>query len=263
MMSIDMSAYTNQTIIIIGSDGSRNPISLSDIDNNTRNNVGWAINFGVQLGACITMLITLLVLTRPDKRRTSAFALYGFTLLMGVFRNFFMAIYSVSPWVDTYAFFSGDLSAIPPYAYRLSIAGSVFPALMTISLQASLFLGARTVGKELRPLLRKLNYVVSALFAGAAIATRICEMVIFCLYTRPSVTIEQLVAELHYQKASLGAFVGSVAYFSLLFGFFMLKTIRTRRHELKKASPVAFVRLCVMSFMTVVIPGTFRFSQTP
>lgn len=135
-------------------------MTIADLDAFFLYNCRITINYGAQVGACLVMLLVTAILTKESKRRKPIFILNILALLLGFLRALLFALYSVSAWVELWTYITLDFSRVPRSAYATSIAGSVIPLLMTVTVDASLVLQAHTVSKVMQ---RKHYYAITGL----------------------------------------------------------------------------------------------------
>ncbi|KAK6602601.1 pheromone receptor 2 [Botrytis cinerea] len=162
-----------QSITILMADGittvSFTPL---DIDFFYYYNVACCINYGAQAGACLLMFFVVVVLTKAVKRKTLLFVLNVLSLIFGFLRAMLYAIYFLQGFNDFYAAFTFDFSRVPRSSYASSVAGSVIPLCMTITVNMSLYLQAYTVCKNLDDIKRIILTTLSAIVALLAIGFR-------------------------------------------------------------------------------------------
>lgn len=223
--------------------------TVSEIDVAYWYNTACAINTSAQAGACGVMFFVVLVLAQAAKRRTPIFILNVLSLFFGFFRNLFLALWSISPWVKIYPYFSNDFSAIPTSAYTLSVWGTVFPFLMTVTVNLSLVLQAYTVTKTMRDRYRYMIVALSVAIFLAAVAFQFIVMVLNCKAIIAS-------AYLAAQWAPQGALYTEticVWYFSTIFTSKLVYTLHYRKkHGWKQWSGVKI--LAAMGGCTMIIP---------
>jgi pheromone alpha factor receptor len=240
-----------QTITILMADGVTPVyVSLTDVDASNWFNIASSINFGAQMGACFVMFFVVLVLTKSSKRRTAVFILNLLSLLFGFLRALLYVLYFPSPWCKTYSTFTGDVQFIPRTAYATSVAGSVMPLLLTITVNLSLLLQAYTVCKNMSNIHRHIITLLSVVVILLAVGFR------FAVTVTNAETI--LNADLYYTEEwiKMGSLVTetiAIWYFSIIFTGKLVYTLYDRRRRgWKQWSGVKI--LAAMGGCTMIIP---------
>ncbi|KAM0314251.1 hypothetical protein ACHAO8_004884 [Botrytis cinerea] len=244
-----------QSITILMADGittvSFTPL---DIDFFYYYNVACCINYGAQAGACLLMFFVVVVLTKAVKRKTLLFVLNFLSLIFGFLRAMLYAIYFLQGFNDFYAAFTFDFSRVPRSSYASSVAGSVIPLCMTITVNMSLYLQAYTVCKNLDDIKRIILTALSAIVALLAISFRFAATVVnsvaILATSASSVPMQWLV------KGTLVTETISIWFFSLIFTGKLVWTLYNRRRNgWRQWSAVRI--LAAMGGCTMVIPSIF------
>jgi pheromone alpha factor receptor len=225
-------------------------VLVSDIDFWYFYNVKTSINFGAQLGGCMVMFFVTAFLTRESQRTKPVYILNLLSLVLGALRALLLALYSASPWCEFYSFFSGDVTRINKSAFANSVAGTVIPLLMTITVNMSLVLQAHTVCKVME---KKYYYAICALACAVlllAVGFRFAECVTnslaimsnFAYFSKAWITTGALVIE-----------TVSIWFFSIIFTWKLFWTVLTRKKMgWTNLSPMQV--LIIMSGCTMIIP---------
>jgi pheromone alpha factor receptor len=233
-------------------------VSLKDIDARNWYNVASCINYGSQMGACLVMFMVVLVLTKDTKRRTPIFILNLLSLDFGFLRALLLTLYFPSPWTKLYPSYTFDAQFIPRGAYATSVAGSVMPLLMTITVNLSLILQAHTVCQNMDKAYRHIITAVSVFVFLLAVGFR------FAVTVTNSETI--LGASLYFSKEwiSMGALITetiSIWYFTLIFTGKLVYTLYNRhRHGWRQWSGVKI--LAAMGGCTMIIPCKYSLEDS-
>jgi pheromone alpha factor receptor len=243
--------YT-QPITILMADGIT-PVTvlLSDIDASNFYNTACTINYSAQMGACFIMFFVLVILTKDSKRRTAIFVLNTLSLLFGFLRALLLAIYFVSPWVDMYPTYTFDFTFVPGSAYTTSIAGTVIPLFMTITVNLSLVLQAYTVCKSMGNNVYQYAVIgLSCVVFLLAVGFRFAEAVTNSMAITDTNTYY---AQAWIQTGALATETTSIWFFSIIFTGKLLWTLRIRRAMgWKQWSGVRI--LAAMGGCTMIIP---------
>ncbi|KAK0108409.1 hypothetical protein ONS95_003217 [Cadophora gregata] len=228
-------------------------VPLPDIDDWFYYNTALCINYGSQIGACFVMLVVTAVLTRESKRRTPVYILNLLSLVLGFLRAFLLALYSVSPWAEFYAYFAFDFGDVPRSAYATSVAGAVIPLLMTITVNMSLFLQAYTVCKAMQKKWVCLISLLSGLVFLLAVGFRFAQAV------TNSLAIVSAGQYFHHAWITVGTLATetiSIWYYSIIFTGKLLWTVHARKNlGFQKWSYIQI--LAAMGGCTMVIPSGF------
>ncbi|KAH7313792.1 fungal pheromone mating factor STE2 GPCR-domain-containing protein [Stachybotrys elegans] len=135
-----------QNVTFLAADG-LTPIAipLAAVDAINHESFSVCINYGVQLGACVAVLVFVLLVTPAAKLRRPSSLLHVLGLLICTIRMALLAAFFPSPFNDFYAFWAGDYSAVPARDFAISIAGNVFSMLLLIVVEAALMHQAWTM----------------------------------------------------------------------------------------------------------------------
>jgi pheromone alpha factor receptor len=129
----------HQIITMYGRDGS---IIYNDMDflNSTRlYTARFGISYGAQIGASFTLLIVLLLLTRPKKRKSAIFILNALCLFLNIWRCIFTACFLTGGFMHPYDLMSGFYSPSTKDV-AFSVTSNVLSFLVTTLVMASLSL---------------------------------------------------------------------------------------------------------------------------
>lgn len=118
---------------------------LSDFDDYFHSTGESLIIFGVNLGMCVTIAVVLLLLTKPDKRRTPIFALNLAGLFLQFFRMLMICILDTGPNFTIAVNFLQDTSLTPESAFVPLYLYTFATIFWYIVIIASLILQVRVV----------------------------------------------------------------------------------------------------------------------
>jgi pheromone alpha factor receptor len=138
----------SQNVTLLLSDGIT-PITfgVQDVEDWYSYAVKSRVNFATQVGACMVMFFATAFLTRESQRSKPVFILNLASLALGTLRPLLLILWATSPWSEFYSYFSGDISRVHKDTIATSVAATVIPVLMTITVNTSLVLQAQTVCK--------------------------------------------------------------------------------------------------------------------
>ena len=224
-------------------------VTLADIDSTNFYNASVALNYGAQAGGCAVMFFVVLVLSNAAKRRTPIYILNAFSLFFGILRGLFYALYNISAWVQLYPYYTDDFSAIPRSAYVTSVIATIWPLLMTVTVNLSLVLQAYTVTKSMQNSHHYTIIALSTLVFLLATGFRFAVMVSNC----ESIVGARVFVSVWVQKGALYMETVSIWFFSLIFTSKLVYTLYYRRkHGWKQWSGVKI--LAAMGGCTMLIP---------
>jgi pheromone alpha factor receptor len=225
-------------------------IQLSDIDGVNFYNLTCSINYGCQMGACFLMLFVIAVLTKQTKRRTAIFILNSLSLVFGFLRALLLALFFVSPWTRIYPQTTGDFSSVPRTAYATSVAGTIFPFLMMLTINISLVIQAYTVCKNMRGVYRHPIIALAYLVLLTAAGFRFAEMV---TNSMAIMSVALYFSKTWIQTGTLVTETISIWFFSVIFTGKLVWTLVTRKiMGWKQWSGVRI--LAAMGGCTMIIP---------
>lgn len=248
--------YTQILTFKLG-DGTPFNVSMLELDIFVQYNVRVCINYGVQFGASLTLLVILLLLTQADKRKSAVFLLNGLALLCNSIRLLFQVIHFETDFEKPYPYFSMDYSSVPTSAYVVSIMSTVFVSLVIVCIEASLVLQLNVVCSTLRRRYRRPLLVLSLLVALIPIAFRFLFMVENC----------KLIISLNYmpslwwvESATNISLTVSICFFCVSFVTKLGLAIYQRRQlGLREFGPMKVI--FVMGCQTMIAPAIFSIAQ--
>ena len=248
-----------QSFTLQASDGTPFNVSIPDLDYFVFYNNQICINYGAQTGASITLLIVLLLLTKPDKRASPIFIVNVSSLVLNIIRNVLQCLYFTGPFTETYAVFSGDFSRVHIGDYATSVAATVFTLLVLVCVEISLCLQTRVVCVTLRQLYRRTIFAASVMIALVAIALRLA----LCIENVMDIVQAKVEGSLH-QLASATTITEtiSICWFSAVFVAKLGFALNERRKlGLVQFGPMQII--FIMGCQTLIVPGQQDSIQSP
>jgi pheromone alpha factor receptor len=242
--------YT-QNITLKRPDGSDIVIPLLELDNFAKYNSVISVNYGVQLGASIIVLLLVGLLTAPEKRRTIIFALNTVSLMCSVARMVCMTSYFSSEFNEIYTLFSGDYSRVPLRAYVGSIFGVWATTLLIVCVELSLLVQTHAICSTVRARYRRAVVSFSTVVALTPIAIR------FWMSVENSKAIAKAVdfgPFIWLQNATNISVTVSICYFSAFFVAKLGYAIRSRK-KLGMTGFGAMQVIFIMSCQSMIVPG--------
>lgn len=174
-----------QNVTFLGPDGkTKLHVPMPAIDALNDESVSISINYGCQLGACVIMLLTVLVMTPWSKLGRPSNILHILGLVVCIIRMGILCAYFTSPFNDFYAYWAVDYSRVAARYYQASIVGTVFSLLLVIIVELALMNQAWTMvvlwPKRYKWPLAILSLLITLLTVGWRIAFTViqCESVV-------------------------------------------------------------------------------------
>ena len=242
--------YFNQVVTIQTSEGPTD-IAIPDIDAYYTYNIQASIDWGAQIGATIVLLVAVLLLSKPDKRRSSIFIINAVTLVLNLIRTVTHVIFFTSSFSEFYAYFAGDYSRVPRDVYATQINASVFETLVLIAVEISLCLQVKVVCVTLRDAYQRIILGFSALVALLAVAFRFVYMIENCIYIMRT----QEESSLYWIGSATNITTTvSICWYALIFSTKLGFAIR-QRGKLGMGGFGPMQIIFIMGTQTLIIPG--------
>ncbi|KAJ5256689.1 hypothetical protein N7478_012793 [Penicillium angulare] len=232
-------------------------VPLPYLEEFTQYNIRVCIDYGAQLGATVVLFVILLLLTRPEKRRSAVFLLNAQALLFNFLRLLFQCIHFTTGFERIYPFFSGDYSDIPISAYAISIVAVVFESLLVVCFECSLVLQVHVICATVRRRYRRLLLALSIVMALVPIGFRMAFMVMNCKEIIDLTSFQSI----WWLESDTGIFITvSICFFCAVFVTKLGFAIRQRRRlGVRDFGPMKAIFVCGCQTMT--IPAIFTIIQ--
>ncbi|RDL39126.1 uncharacterized protein BP5553_03466 [Venustampulla echinocandica] len=228
-------------------------ISIPTIDHSFYYAVSVSMCYGFQIGACMMMLLMVLLLTKRTKYKSPVFILNVVALAMAVASRALLAVFFLSSWYEFYASSTSDWSRVTDSAKATSVASAIVPLLITILVNSSLVLQTRAVVIGVRPLYRHGIIAISVLVLLVAVGFRFTEMV---TNVRAILYLETFDSWVWLIKGSLAAEMISIWFFCSIFTAKLVATVVARKKlGLPPWNPMYV--LAVAGGCTMFVPGIF------
>ena len=134
----DFDPFT-QNVTFLGPDGETQlQVPIPMLDTFQAETAAICINYGAQLGACLMMLLALLVMTPSAKFKRLSNALHVAGLLICTIRMALLSAYYPSPFNDFFVYWGGDYTRVPKRDFNVSIASTIFSLFLVICVEAAL-----------------------------------------------------------------------------------------------------------------------------
>lgn len=226
-------------------------VTIPDLDEFIMYSVQISINYAAQLGASLIFLIVLLLLTKPEKKKSPIFILNSVALILNFLRLLLHCLYFTGPFSETYAYFSVDYSRVSGSDYATQVANTVLTWLLLVCVEVSLLLQVQVVCVTLRDGFKRLIYAFSAMSAGLALAFRLAlcvENSKYILYLESEVSLQWLVSASNITTSI------SICWFCAVFVIKLGFAINQRR-KLNAGSFRPMQIIFIMGCQTLIVPG--------
>ncbi|KAL8762471.1 MAG: hypothetical protein Q9184_001554, partial [Pyrenodesmia sp. 2 TL-2023] len=247
----------SQSFTILTGDGTAINITIPELDAFILYSVQISINYAAQLGASLIFLIVLLLLTKPDKRKSPIFIINSIALLLNVLRHLLQCLYFTGPFSETYAYFSVDYSRVTRSDYANQVAITVLTWLLLVCVELSLVLQVRVVCITVLDFYKRIIYVLSICIGGLAIAFRLAlciENSKYILSLKSQFALEWLASATNITTSI------SICWFCLVFVIKLGYAMRQRK-KLNVGSYGPMQIIFIMGCQTLVIPAIFSIIQ--
>lgn len=246
----------NQLVGLRYANGTEFSFPLSGFESISQQNTREGIAYGSQIGASLTMLIVLFLLTPPDKRRSPVFFLNTTSLLLNVGRILTLCIFYTAGWSKLYVVASGDFANITLGDYANSVLGTVLATLLVICTEVSLLFQTQVLCSTLIGLQRHLLLAVSSSVVLVVVAFRLVQMVFNC---NAIVTATSPAFFIWLQNITNILTTMSICYFSAIFVAKLGFAIHSRR-RLGLTGFGAMQVIFIMSCQSMIIPCKYSTS---
>ncbi|KEY68253.1 hypothetical protein S7711_04784 [Stachybotrys chartarum IBT 7711] len=168
-----------QNVTFLAADGrTQLHAPLAQVDAMNHESFSICISYGSQLGACVIMLVVVLILTPAAKLRRPSSVLHVLGLLVCMIRMALLCAWFPSPFNNFYAFWANDYSHLRSSDFQAPVAANIFSMLLVIIIEAALMYQAWTMVSLWRYTARVALGIVSAAITLLTIGWRIAFTVI-------------------------------------------------------------------------------------
>jgi pheromone alpha factor receptor len=241
----------SQSFTLLQADGTPFSVNLADLHAFELYNIRICINYGCQIGASLLLLLVLLLVTNPDKRRAPIFIINILSLAFNFIRLLLLSLYFTGGFTEPYAFFAGDWSRVSPSDYANSVAAVVFTLLVLLCVEASLMMQVAVVCATMKSLYRRGLLAACAMVASVAIGFRaalVVQNIKSIVRTEASETWKWMVLATNVTTTI------SICIFCALFAVKLGIAMRERRKlHLRQYGPMRI--LFIMGCQTMLVPG--------
>jgi pheromone alpha factor receptor len=245
--------YTQQ-FNLTGPDGSTFTVSMDAIDSSRIYVARLSTTYGAQIGATVTLLFVLLLLTRSEKRKSSIFIINALCLVTDIVRCILLSCYPTSTLLNPYTQLSGDYSGVTSRDLATTVTTNVFTLLVTILVFISLSMQVWVVCITTAPIQRHMIMGATTIVALAATGYKATYVILNIQETlnfeRPSFYHQRIYQESYIVQAV------AIWFFSCIFTYKLGHAIYQRRKlRMPQFGPMQIV--FIMGCQTMFIPGMF------
>ncbi|KAH7380348.1 fungal pheromone mating factor STE2 GPCR-domain-containing protein [Phaeosphaeria sp. MPI-PUGE-AT-0046c] len=241
-----------QPIVLFNADGSNMTVSMEYFDMYRLYTARLALTDGAQVGATVTLLLVLLLLTGAEKRRSHIFITNALCLLTNAIRCILLSCWTTSTIWHPYAQISGDSSHIKRGDQATVIAQSVLTLIVTVLVMASLSLQVWVVCITTAPMHRYI--IMGTMTVVACIATGF-KFAMVIIISKQTLEFQSL---WNYKKILTGSYVTqamAIWLFSCVFTYKLgYAIVQRRKLKMPQFGPMQVV--FIMGCQTMLIPGT-------
>ncbi|POR38857.1 Uncharacterized protein TPAR_00951 [Tolypocladium paradoxum] len=246
-----------QNVTFLGPDG-KTPIGvpIPAIDAFTDGAVSVTLNYGIQMGACLVMLLAVLALTTPAaKLRRPSAVLHVLALAVALVRNGLLVAYYLSPVAHFYQLRAGDFSSVPRRHLYASVAGDVMSLVLVVVVEAALMNQAWTMvvlwPDPAKYGLAAASLLVTLLTAGFRLAYTVVQNEAVLALTPP-------LASMWVVQAAVITNALSIFWFCALFNLKLVMHLVKNRGILPSAKTLTSMEVLVMTNgILMIVPVVF------
>ncbi|KAF2746294.1 hypothetical protein M011DRAFT_371512, partial [Sporormia fimetaria CBS 119925] len=248
-----------QPVNLTAADGMVIPITMGDIDYLRQYGARLSINWGSQLGASIMILLMLLLLTRPDKRRSPIFIINALCLLCNCIRSFLQVRYLTGNYWNFYSLVAADTSRDTDADRANTVTANTFTLIVVMLIFASLSIQVWVVTKTTSTLQRTIIMGVTTVFALAAVAFRFAVTVISNMLVMQRAEYGMRYTEWLFDQMLVMQAVATWMYCTVFTAKLGYALVQRRKLGLSQFGPMQIV--FIMAVQTMIFPALFTVLQ--
>ncbi|EFQ94606.1 hypothetical protein CFE70_004850 [Pyrenophora teres f. teres 0-1] len=215
------------------------------------------ISYGVGFGASLMLLLTLLLLTKAEKRKSCIFLLNAACLLTNGIRCLLFCTWITGNFNNPYSVMSQSWEHITGYDFASYITINIFGILVTALIFTSLSLQVWIVCVTTPPLHRNIIMAVTTAMAGVAFGFRVAAVY---YNTKLTLAFEGNDSVQNLTSTSYVIQVVAIWLFSCVFTFKLGHAILQRRRlNMPQFGPMQIV--FIMGLQTMLVPAIFASLQ--
>lgn len=247
----------NQTFTLLDLEKSTHEIGISELDDLIIYQVQSSIIFAAQLGGSLVLLIALLLLAKPGKRRSPIFILNTLSLSINFILTLLHCLYFTGAFTNIAAILLHDYSRVPRSEYAKSITATNLSFVLLLCAEISLILQVRVVCVNIRRVHRQALFVVSLIVVLIALGFRLALTIENSIYILSTTSMANLV---WLQSGSNITTTISVCWFCSVFVGKLAFALRERRKlGLRNFGPMQVI--FIMGIQTFIVPGKLKLSS--
>lgn len=211
------------------------------------------ISYGVGFGASLMLLMTLLLLTKAEKRRSSIFLLNAACLLTNGIRCLLFCTWITGNFNNPYSVMSQDWDRLTARDFATYITIDIFGIVVTALVFISLSVQVWTVCVTTPPLRRKIIMAVTTSIACVSFGFRVAAVY---YNTKLTLAFEGNDSVQNLMSTSYTLQVVAIWLFSCIFTFKLGHAILQRRRlNMPQFGPMQIV--FIMGLQTMIVPGMY------
>lgn len=245
-----------QTVNFLAADG-ETPIEvpIPFIDKFNEESVSICINYGTQLGACVLMLLVLLIMTPSNKFRRPSTILHIIALVFCSIRMALLASFFPSPFNEFYNYWAGDYSSVEDYHFHISVGANCFSLLLVVAVEFALVNQAWTM-VNLWPSAAKYGLVIVS--AGVTLLTISWRLAYTVVLSKAVYAAESARPMRWVVQWALITNAVSICWFCALFNIKLVLHLVSNRRFLPSCQALTPMDVLVMTNgLLMIIPGMF------
>ena len=243
-----------QTLVFLAGDGTEQiPLGMTDVNDVYFYAFRTAINFGVQVGACLMLLLVLLAMTPRRRYAKWTTCINMAALAVVLVQRLLLVLYFTSSYMDFYTLFTQDPTFLNPVDTGVSIGSSVLAVPQIILIEVALIIQAWAM-IQLWPDFWKwltvgISVVISLLTIGFKCASAAIQIM--------SIRNFEIQSMLWIQQVDLAFSTTTIFWFCLIFLARLVAHMWKHRSILQstKGGIAAMDVLVVTNGLLMVVPG--------
>ncbi|KAF1918501.1 fungal pheromone mating factor STE2 GPCR-domain-containing protein [Ampelomyces quisqualis] len=212
---------------------------------------------GAQIGATLTLLLVLFLLTRSEKRKSSIFIINAACLLFNLVRCILASCYTTSTLWNPYAQLIKDFTYVTKGDLATTVAANTFTLIVTVLIMISLSLQVWVVCITTAPVHRAIIMFATTLMAMVAVGWKAAYVII---NTRETLALRPFDPYAHVLLGSYITQAVAIWFYSLIFTYKLgYAIIQRRKLKMPQFGPMQIV--FIMGCQTMIIPAIFTLLQ--
>ncbi|KOS19936.1 hypothetical protein ESCO_005739 [Escovopsis weberi] len=218
-----------------------------------------SLSYASQLGACLALLLVVLLLTPRAKLLRPTAVLHVLGLLLGVVRMALLSLYFVSPFRHFYQYWAYDFRAVPARYYDQSNASTLASLALLLVAQAALVNQAWTMA-ALWP--RAARWAAACASAAVALLVVALKLALAVIQVHAVLAAKPATRFIWLSKVSLVAIAVSTCWFCAIFNSKLVHHLVSNRGVLPSRSALSPMEVLVMANgILMLVPVVFTALQ--